>query len=714
MWIRRDLRRLLALCTLILTGACAHRATPRLAAYDLERGYRFEKLAKDSKPDQPKNSDDLFIVLAFSGGGTRAAALSAGVLKELAHVKFHFNTATGKPERCEPVDAPRCKAMERSLLDEVDVISSVSGGSFTSAYYALNGTEMFDPKSRFQTDFLYYPLQRDLFSQAVYYPKSWLHLGSRTEIAASLYDAHVFKGATFGDLERNPRPYVILNATDSATGARFEFNQEQFDLLCSDLSGVPIARGVTASSAFPGLLNSLAIDSHNDALGCKYTGPGSKVGVDWVQLALQDRSINARRYRAALDVLAYRDPSRSYLHLLDGGLADNIGLRAVIQSLASADRPVQQHPGAPPTLGGWSLQSLINNRKIKTLVVITVNARTDHDSDGDRHAVGPSTIGVLSVTNGIPMGNFSIDTLELLQATLQEYVEPAALAGLKTLAVEVAFENLPDAANPHDSERHFFSNMATSFELQPFEVDCLVDRGGRLLADATSVHQFPSRTFDGFVNDDLMGWFEPVPGPHPAACTDEAAKRLNGIRPHYIDVGLQYNVSVPGSSDVQRNNGLGLALRITRPNGLSAIVDFGTQSFDVPGRVGGGNLRLGRLGLRAILGGAAYTFRAGQLEAMGGVAAGYGFGRFDVSDDARDAYGRLGAFGLKGDATNAWIVSPRMGLWQSLSDRWAATATASYVLSRPIVRLTSGSVVEQRTIDASALRLAAGIGYRVF
>jgi predicted acylesterase/phospholipase RssA len=692
----------------VFGAGCVHKATPRLAAYDLDLGYRFEKLAKDSMPDQPMNSDQLFVVLAFSGGGTRAAALSSGVLKELAHVKFHFNPTTGLPERCEPVDTPRCKAMERSLLDEVDVISSVSGGSFTSAYFALHGNEMFDPKSAFQRDFLYSSLQRDLFSQAVYYPKNWLHLGARTEIAADLYDARIFKNATFGDLERRPRPYVILNATDASTGARFEFNQEQFDLLCADLSQVPVARGVTASSAFPGLLNSMAIDSHNDTQGCRYTGPGSKVGNDWVQLALQDRAINARRYRAALDVLAYRDPSRAYFHLLDGGLADNIGLRSVIQSLTTTDRPVQPHPGAPPTLGGWSLLSMVNNRKIKTLVVITVNAHTASDSSWDQHAAGPTTIGVLGATNGIPMGNFSVDTLELLQSTLQEYVEPEALAGLKTLALEVAFDNLPGP------EQHFFNNMATSFELQPFEVDCLVDRGGKLLADATSVNQVPTRTFSSFVKDDLMGWFEPIPGPHPAVCTDEAAKRLNGIRPHYIDIGLEYSVSIPGSGDVEKDKGLGLALRITRPNGLSAIVDFGTQSFDVPGSIGGGTVRLGQLGLRALLGGVAYTHRVGQLEATGGVAGGYGFGHFDLSDAARDAYGRLGTFGLTGDATNAWIVSPRIGLWQSLNDRWAATVSASYALSRPTVRLTSGSIVEQRSIDASALRIAAGIAYKVF
>ena len=53
-----------------------------------------------------------------------------------------------------------------------------------------------------------------------------------------------------------------------------------------------------------------------------------------------------RRYRAAQTVLAYGDENRMTLHVLDGGLADNIGLRSVIQSLASTDRPVGQNPTA--------------------------------------------------------------------------------------------------------------------------------------------------------------------------------------------------------------------------------------------------------------------------------------------------------------------------------------------------------------------------------
>ena len=254
---------------------------------------------------------------------------------------------------------------------------------------------------------------------------------------------------------------------------------------------------MTGSSAFPGLLNSLAIDSHNKQ-GCGYTGPGSGAADDWVNLALQDRSINQTRYRAAQGILAYRDPNRTTLHVLDGGLADNIGLRAVIQSLESTDRPIAHNPDGSEVLGGWSLLSMINNRKIKTLIVITANARTKHDSKADTRVGGPSTVGVLGAASGIPMGNYSTDTLEQLQATLRSLVEPTALASLKTLAIEVSFEDLPDTASQADSERHFFQNLPTSFELQPFEVDCLIDRGARLLRDTTSVGQFPPRTYVRF------------------------------------------------------------------------------------------------------------------------------------------------------------------------------------------------------------------------
>jgi NTE family protein len=690
----------------MMSGCAAYTRTPRLAAYDLSKGYRFEQLPLSPAPPAARNSDELFVVLAFSGGGTRAAALSYGVLAQLREVRFHWNPQTGEAETCEPADSPRCRALERSLLDEVDVISSVSGGSFTAAYYALRGDAIFDPAGPYHQAFLYYPVQRDLLGHAVYYPKNWIRLRSRVEIAADDYSRNVFGGATFGDLQKRSRPYLILNATDASTGARFEFTQEQFDLLCADLSPVPIARGVAASSAFPGLLNAMTIDSYNAAGGCGYTGPGTQNN-DWVDLAMRDAFVDYRRYTAARQTLAYRDPTRTHLHLLDGGLADNIGLRSVLQSLKSTDRPIAVDASGRRTLGGWSLLSKINNRQVKTIVVVTVNARTSRKKNWDAKQAGPGTLTVINTASGVPMGNFSTETIELLR----EYGADAALnkpGAPRLYGVEVAFENSDNA-----EEREFLSGLGTNFELQPFEVDCLIDRGARLLRDSTSVTEDTPVRFTDFVSQTLKGSIGTPATPHPAECTKAAGKRLVGTRGHYVDVGLQYNVVRARSDDVEDDSGLGLAIRAAKPNGFGVTAGFGTNSFDVPGSIGDARLTTGSLRLRTLSGGLFYAVRRGRLEFSAGASAGYGFGSFAVSDRAKEEYARLGRFGVTADATNAFVVKPDASLWYNLTDRIAATVSTSYTRARSTVRF-EGIDPANRDVTAAAVRVSAGVAFKVF
>ena len=117
---------ILFLSTFVLIG-CAHYPTnAKLDNFDKDEGYRYQNILS------PENSDSLLVILAFSGGGTRAAAFSYGVLEKLRATEIIWE---GKKKR---------------LLDEVDVISSVSGGSFTSAYYALYRDKIFaDFESRF-------------------------------------------------------------------------------------------------------------------------------------------------------------------------------------------------------------------------------------------------------------------------------------------------------------------------------------------------------------------------------------------------------------------------------------------------------------------------------------------------------------------------------------------------------------------------------------
>ena len=446
---------LLAACTSFTPG------NPPLATYSPDSGYRFERL------EQGDNSDELFVIVTFSGGGTRAAALAYGVLEALRDTVITW------------------RGRKVALLDEVDVISSISGGSFPAAYYALRGRQIFE---EFPDRFLYRRVQSDLIREALGSPANWLKLAApaygRSDLAAEFYHREIFAGATYADLiARNRRPFVVLNATDMTTGTQFPFIQDQFDLMCSDLAGVPVARAAASSSAFPGGLTALSFQNY--AGTCSYRQP------PWVELALEDHASRVNRARTARAEnrlsLAAEGPARPYIHLTDGGVADNIGLRGPLDAISSTNHP-------------WSVLRMMNNEKIEKLVVIVVNAATNPATDRDKTPKVPGLVDTLTTAATVPLGNYTADTLDLLTATVNQFNEEARLVdGCRRIAarqgaqcvpnipaprkvdlypVEVAFEYITSA-----EERTWFKNLPTNFELPRETIDRLRDVARRLLAE---------------------------------------------------------------------------------------------------------------------------------------------------------------------------------------------------------------------------------------
>ena len=444
----------------VLLSACASfPKNPPLPAYEPTAGYRFENL------EQGENSDKLFVIVTFSGGGTRAAAIAYGVLEGLRDSSIQW------------------QGRQKALLDEVDIISSISGGSFTAAYYGLRGRATFD---EFREKFLYRPVQSELVEQLFSPVNLWKLAGSsygRSDLAAEFYDREIFDGATYADLiARHRRPFVVLNATDMSIGAQFPFIQDQFDLICSDLSGIPVGRAAAASSAFPGLLTPLTFE--NFAGTCGYEQ------ASWVALAIKDWKMrtNPRRTAGAVNRVSYTqegEARRDFLHLPDGGVADNIGLRGPLGALTSVDSP-------------WSVLRLANQRKIDRLVVIIVNAATEPATRRDKTPEVPGVRDTLETVSSVPLDSYSFDTLELLRATVREYNEPFRVRQgcLKRAAaarppcipeiplphhidfynVQVAFDNLRDP-----EQRAWFKNLPTTFELPRETIDKLTDAGRCLL-----------------------------------------------------------------------------------------------------------------------------------------------------------------------------------------------------------------------------------------
>lgn len=418
-------------------------------------GYRFESIAPG-----PDNSDSMLVFLTFSGGGTRAASFAYGVLEKLRDTEIVWE---GKSRR---------------LLDEVDVISSVSGGSLPAAYYGVFGERLFDD---FPEKVLYRNIQGNLIKRLfglVNIPKLLSPTYGRTDLMADSFNREIYEYRSFGDMvDKNLRPFIIINATDMSQGSRFTFTQHQFDLLDSDLNEYPISHAVAASAAFPGLLTPMTLRN--------YPKDPEAQTPPWIKAGLAARETNRAVYKRAVEQQSYLLPGRPYIHLVDGGVSDNLGLLPVFEFLTQ-------------TLEGKGKSAAFDAGKVRKVVIIVVNAARASERDWDITQQVLGLVPVLSAATSIPIGNFSEAELAYLNSFVQQREKQrqiqekvAALLGPETMkqeipelagpgiayhAVEVEFDRIDDP-----EERKALNDCPTAFKLSREQVDLLRRSAGKIL-----------------------------------------------------------------------------------------------------------------------------------------------------------------------------------------------------------------------------------------
>ncbi len=392
---------------------------------------------------QQHTNGDTLLVLAFSGGGTRAAALSYGVLEELRDTHYQAN---GKEVR---------------LLDEVDRISSVSGGSFTSAYYGLFGDQIFDD---FKDVFLYKDVQGDLSGMVLGVFDligGMFSTSSRTEKAIAYYDKNIFRGKTFADLKKSDGPLLFINATDLNSQSQFTFVQAQFDFLCSDLSRFKIARAVAASSAVPVLFPPILLERHGD---CHYEKPV------WLSNAEEKaKQENDQRLEGAVSALNYytEEENPPYVTLLDGGITDNLGLRSLIHA-------VQLTGGAQKRISNTGR----NHKSPKQVVVIIVDASTTTDTGIGKSTTLPSIGDTLSAVTDIQLHLYNTETNTLAKEKLRQWTKSVSS---KENPITPYFIDLNVTGIQDKDDRVFFNQVPTSFSLEKEQADRLIELSKNML-----------------------------------------------------------------------------------------------------------------------------------------------------------------------------------------------------------------------------------------
>jgi NTE family protein len=457
---------LAALAALLALGGCATApVNPPITHADPAAGYRYQ-----TRKHYFRDTQDI-VVLAFSGGGTRAAAFSYGVLEALR--RTDVIGPNGSTER---------------LLDSVHVVSGVSGGSFTALAYGLYGDRLF---SEYEQRFLKRDVQGELIGRALN-PLYWGPLSSpewgRSELAADLYDEILFNGATFADLQRGSGPMIVASATDLSSGARFYYTQQMFDVLCSDLGAVRLSRAAAASSGVPVVLSPVMVYNYGGTCGYKEPPLLTRIA----NSAAVARPA-ARAMQQVKELRYYEDGRRRpYLHLVDGGVADNLGMRAILEILEEFE--ALRLEGVPTPLD-----------HAKRLAVFVVNSVSTPPLDWDAAKSAPGTLEVLLRATGVPIDHYSYEAVELLRDTAARWkvlrgirdsgaiidtgnpdlAKVMRVPNLEVYVIDVSFGALKD-----ERERAYLNELPTSFTLPPEAVDRLRAAAGTVILESPDFQRY--------------------------------------------------------------------------------------------------------------------------------------------------------------------------------------------------------------------------------
>jgi NTE family protein len=451
------------LAALTLTSGCGTKPTE----YPLAAGQANTTQAPlDANPDRP------FVLLTVSGGGSRAAALGAAVVERLNNLYYTSGSET------------------RALSADIAAVSSVSGGSVYAADLGLNGPAHAKAFMQRVQDYdgIGWLARRFLD------PFTWLALQfeSQTRIAVlqEMIEDLLQTKATMAALNQPGGQLTLLNATDMVAGQVFTFDRQTLDDVCMDYDKVPVSLGVTASAAFPFAFTPVLL--HNASYlqpncpgkrnpGLPFLTTLQSVGGPYANL----ETYRTARYRQSLrneivvepgtgdKVPPFRNPV--YLRLVDGGVADNSGLTALRRAMS--------------TFGPADIGRLASQGKVRRIVVIAVNARSDPQSSLDNSARYTTFVDMASSISGTLVDSASANSAAVFQDFIRLLIEDRdalvrdgqTQANFAVYPISIDFDQLPTATEVERQQQQNVKSIATSWTLKPGDVDLLSLVAGELL-----------------------------------------------------------------------------------------------------------------------------------------------------------------------------------------------------------------------------------------
>lgn len=358
--------------------------------------YIYEKTILSNRTE---SGEKLHLILSLSGEGAKGSAFSYGILEALNDVKS--------------------TTRDRSLLQEVDVISAVSGAGGVALSYGLHAEKIFDKNDKLYSTMMYptrwnagpsafvldqigfkliYAFLNQWFGKHYLVPDFVADYFSEVTYGGDSYGKH---GATYGDLieeiRRRNGAFILISATDLVKGRRFEFSQPQFDLLCSNLSKLQIGRVVTASTIPPILTSGIRLRNFS-ANHCR----------PYIIEAISDKSNKNNPYLMQKNG---NSPIRNaYVHLADGSLSDNLALGSIIAGMERWST-------------AWSLKRMLYNNPPEKVLIIGASIKNRLPKDTDYNLRLPDSVNQIYPILSLATTHNSIDSLKYAELKFRTEID---------------------------------------------------------------------------------------------------------------------------------------------------------------------------------------------------------------------------------------------------------------------------------------------------
>ena len=241
---------------------------------------------------------------------------------------------------------------------------------------------------------------------------------------------------------------------------KISFTQDFFDWLCVDLNDVEIARAVAASSAVPLIFSPITQNNHGGT--CHAESKKDLLMLTQSKNRLLLTNFEAMKKRVA----RYQNSAeRPYLHLVDGGLTDNLGLASLLD--------------VSNLLSMRKLYAELKHYNLRNIVVVNVNAQNERTSHIDKSADVPGIKEVVNTVINVPIDKTTESTVKYSQKFAEQwnaYAKRKKDVKIKIYFVNLSLKNLPEGQLKND-----VLNIGTSFYLPESDVDKLREAAKILL-----------------------------------------------------------------------------------------------------------------------------------------------------------------------------------------------------------------------------------------